>query len=371
MAAGGLVLLRIIKQRRLEKEKLISLAGCVFLAGLGLSLRTTGQQDIPLQAHAFTEFATALVRNLTWPFYNAPGMAGLIALPLVVLLVLYLRPGFTATRAAELLLGLALWGGLQAVTIAYGRANYGEDIPASRYMDVFNIFVIASVFATSLLSQSWIGPRFPGWAAVLLPLVFAAIILSGLCRISRIVVDNLLAPTRMSTLVAEERVQTFWMTGEPRELLDRPTVRPDPELVLRLVRNAKLQAILPAACLPPAAIPVTGRFTAVSQGLQQHSTAILAGGLILFAGLCGYGLRRGALGLTRGNPTGVVALLTVLAALGFVWSERSVHREAVEYQMQRELAAYFKSSNNLKRAAIHEHKADELGKSVNTSPAAQ
>ena len=369
MAAGGLVLLRIIKQRQLEKEKLISLAVCVFFAVLGLSLRTTAEYDRPLQAQAFMEFAAALVRNLTWPFFDAPEMACLIALPLVVLLVLYLRPGFPATRAAEFLLGLALWGGLQAITIAYGRANYGEGIPASRYMDVFNVFVIASVFATVLLSQSWTSPRFPGWAAVLLPLVFAAIILSGLCRISRIVVDYLLAPTRMSTLVAEERVQTFWATGEPRELLERPTVRPDPELVLRLVRNAKLQAILPAACLPPATPPVTGRFTAASQGLQRNATTILSCGLILFAGLCGYGLLRGTLGLTRGNPTGIIALLAVLAALGFVWSERSVHRNLIEYQMQRELAAHFKSVDNFKRAAIHEHKADALKQQGNSDGA--
>jgi hypothetical protein len=53
-------------------------------------------------------------------------------------------------------------------------------------------------------------------------------------------------------------------------------------------------------------------------------------------------------------------LLACLAALGFVWSKRSLQRESVEYALQRELAAYFKSVDNVKRAAIHEHKAEAL-----------
>lgn len=80
-------------------------------------------------------------------------------------------------------------------------------------------------------------------------------------------------------------------------------------------------------------------------------------------GLCGCGLARGTLGLARANPAGIIVLLAVLAALGFVWSRRSLQRESVEYGMQRELAVYFKSVNNLKRAAIFEHKADVLKES--------
>ena len=90
-----------------------------------------------------------------------------------------------------------------------GARNYGEIVPASRYMDVLNIFVIASLFAMVLLPQLWSRGPFPGWAVKLLPLVFAGVIVFGLGRISQIVVDNLLRPTRMMNLVAEERVETL------------------------------------------------------------------------------------------------------------------------------------------------------------------
>ena len=87
---------------------------------------------------------------------------------------------------------------------------------------------------------------------------------------------------------------------------------------------------------------------------------ILSAGLILFAGLCGYGLTRGSLGLSAKNPVAVLALLTGLAAMGFVWSQHTVTRQSVEYQLQQEIADNFKAAGNLKRAAIHEQKAEAL-----------
>jgi len=360
VAVGGLIILRAIKNRRVGRGNLITLCLCFAVMGLGAALSVKVESDHPLQSHSLVEFTSALASNLAWPFFDAPGMACLISLPLALLLALYLRPNFQASGAAEFLLGLALWSGLQSAALAFGRANYGEGIPASRYMDELNFLVIASLFATVLLLQSWAGSRFPGWAATLLPLVFVGVIFSGLCRISQIVVDNLLAPTRMMNLVAEERVATFMASGDERDLFERPTVRPDPKMTLGVLRNAKLQTILPAACLPPAYPPVTGRLAALSLWLLRNSVAILSSGLVLFAGLCGYGLARGALGLARANPAGIIALLASLAALGFVWSKRSLQRESVEYTLQRELAAHFKSADNLKRATIHEQKADAL-----------
>jgi hypothetical protein len=193
-----------------------------------------------------------------------------------------------------------------------------------------------------------------------LPLVFAGVIFFGLGRISQIVVKELLIPSRMMNLVAEERVETFLVTGDAGDFLERPTVRPDPKLVLQVLNNTQLQTIMPAVCLPPSSAQITGRLAVLSQWLLRHSMAILSGGLVMFVSLCGYGLARGTPGLARANPAGIIVLLAGLAALGFVWSKRSLQRESVEYSLQRELAAHFKSVDNFKRAAIHEHKADAL-----------
>jgi hypothetical protein len=140
-------------------------------------------------------------------------------------------------------------------------------------------------------------------------------------------------------------------------------VRPDPQVTLQVLRNVKLQAILPAVCLRPASPPLAGRFAAASQWLLRKSTLILYGGLGLFAGLIGYGLIRDPLGLARENIPAFAALLTLLAALGFVWAKAPVKRETIERTLHHELANYFKSVGNPERAAIHERKAEAMKES--------
>jgi hypothetical protein len=366
MAVGGLMVLRIIKKRRTERGNLITLGVCLMVVGLGAALNDTSGGDRSLRAHSLMEFVSAMARNLTWPFFDMPGMACLFLLPLVVLVALYFRPSFQEPRAAELLLTFGLWSVLQSAALAYGRANYGDVVPVSRYLDILNIFIIANLFASVLLAQLWLRGAISIKFSLLPPLVFFAVIFLGLCRISQIVVDNLLLPTRMMNLVAEERVETFMVTGDERDLLEPPTVRPDPEVVLGVLRNAKLQTILPAICRPPADAPVTGRFAAVSQWLLRNSTGMLYCGLGLFVGLVGYALIRSPLGLAWENLPAFIALLAFLAALGFAWSKAPVKRETIERDLDYKLAAYFKSVNNLKRAAVFEHKAEALKQQGNS-----
>jgi len=366
LAVGGLMALRAVKNRRVKTGNLITLLSCLAVIGLGLALRGSMDVGRPLQAHTLTEFASALVRNLTWLFFDAPELACFIFLPLVLLVALYFRQNFQESRAAELLLGLGLWSVLQSIALAYGRANYGEVFPVSRYLDILNVFVIASLFASVLLAQFWLRGAFSVKFTLFPALVFSAVIIFGLCRISQIVVDDLLLPTRMMNLVAEERVGTFMATGDKRELFEEPTVRPDPEVVLGVLQNAKLQTILPAVCLPPAEAHVAGRLAAVSQWLLRNSTSLLFCGLGLFVGLVGCALIRSPLGLAWENLPAFIALLAILAALGFVWSNAPVKRETIERDLDYKLAAYFKSVNNLKRAAIYEHKADALRYQMNS-----
>ncbi len=358
MAVFGLILFRSIKLRRIEKGNFITLGASLTVVVLGWALHITSKSDQFLQAQTVLEFAAALVRNLAWPFLN-PWMACVTALPLVLLAASCFRPDFKMSRAAELLLALALWSALQAAVIAYGRANYGE-IAASRYMDVLNVFVVAGFFATVLLTQSWEGGKLIRWIAIVSPLLFAGLMIFGICRISEIVVDKLLLPTRLMNVIAEERVETFMKTGDERELFERPTVRPDPKVTLGILTNPKLQTILPASCFSPAQRPVEGPLAAAAHELLRQSTIILYCGLGLFAVLCVVKLSRSPLGLKLENLPLCLALFTALGSLGFVWSKSPVHRETIERQIHYQLADYFQSVNNPGRAAIHEQKAKAL-----------
>jgi hypothetical protein len=352
LAVAGLVILRTIKLCRLERQNLITLGACLAVAGLGAALRADFAGDEFLRAHTFLQFVSALAHNLTWPFFDAPGMALFLALPPVLLAAVYFRPDFRESRAAEFLLVLGLWSVLQSAALAYGRGNFGETIPASRYMDKLNVFVIAGLFAAVLLARFWMRGAVSKKFALLPPLIFAAVIFFGVCRISEIVVENLLLPTRMMNLIAEERVGTFMTTGNERDLLEEPTVRPDPKVALGVLRDASL---------PPTFVLVKGRFTGVSQWLLRNSVLILYCGLGLSVALVGCALIRSPLGLAWENLPAFIALLTLLAVLGFVWSRAPVKRETIERGLDYKIVDYFKSVNNSKRAAIFEHKAEALG----------
>lgn len=371
MAVGGLILLRAIKHRRLSQEALITLAVCLAVVGVGLAM-SVRKGYYPLQAHSVAEFASALVRCLDWPFYQWRAMACVIPLPLVILLIYYLRPNFQALREAEFLLTLGLWSVLQSIVLAFGRANYGDIIPASRYTEVFSLLLIASIFATVLLCEQWRREGLLNLNVLLLPLVFAGVIYWGVSRMSDLVVDNLLVTTRVMNLIAEERITKFRATGNENDLLERPTVRPDPKVALAVLRDPKLQPILPVACVSPSSTTGDGWLAAASRRLLQHSIVIMGGGLVLFAGLCGFDLARGArIGLPRGamtltariKPEEILALLAALAALGFVWSKHSLQRDSLECGLQQQLADYFKSSSP-DRATFHLRKAEELKRSL-------
>jgi len=363
VTVGGLMVLRLIKARRMEKGNLLTFAICIGLVALGASLKVSMPADEPLRAHTLGEFFNALAHNLAWPFIENPKLMCLVTLlPLVVLLCFYFRKNFTGSRAAEFILTLALWSGLQSAAIAYGRANYGDGFPASRYMDVLNIFVIAGIFAVLLLQRGW-SPAGPAkQIAPLLPLLFAGVMLFCIVKISQLVVDQLLVQTRIMNLVAEERVETFMTTGDEKELFAKPTVRPDPKVVLAILQNPKMRAILPGICQPPDQRPPPYRFRVPTGLLLHYAPLILGGGLCLFAVLCGIGLARGALGLTRENLSGVFILLAALTALGFVWSRSAITRRTVEFELQNQLAASFTENNNPQRAAIHAAKAEALKK---------
>ncbi|HEY1661724.1 MAG TPA: hypothetical protein VGI03_04840 [Verrucomicrobiae bacterium] len=364
LAAGGLVLLRVIKRRKMEKENGIGLCVCLLLAGFGAFTIAVAKDNGPtqaMQAHSFAEFTTTLSHFMAWPFPDLTIMACLVALPPALLLIVYLRPNFQELRIAEFLLVLALWSALQSVAIAYGRANADLYLSvASRYMDVCNVFVIASVFAAVLLGGVWESERLPVWGGLLVPLIFFGIIFFGLCRISERVVEDVLVVTREWNLIAGERIQTYMTTGNQKDLFDPPTIQPDPRKALRLLRDPDLPAILPVACFAPANAPAPGRFSALSQWLLSHSIAILMSGLIMFISLCGCGLARGAPAFKSQMPAGTVALLAGLVALGFIWSNRSLQRQAVEYDLQKQITAYFNAVHRPDRAAIHEKKAEKL-----------
>ena len=163
------------------------------VVGLGAALSDTSGGDRSLRAHSLMEFASALTRNLTWPFFDAPGMACLFRCPWW-LGGLVFRPNFQESRAAELLLELALWSVLQSAALAYGRANYGDNYSNQPLSGRLECFCHRQSFRFGAARAILAARRMFHKIHMFLPLVFSAVIFFGLCRISQIVVDELLLP---------------------------------------------------------------------------------------------------------------------------------------------------------------------------------
>jgi hypothetical protein len=356
---GALLILRALKDRRMEKINFITLAVCLGVNAFGCALKVSMPDDAPLRAHTAGEFFIALAHNFAWPFLDHTEFFWIVpVLPLAALLVFYFQKKFVATRAAELLFALALWSGLQSAALAYGRANYGDGIPASRYMDALAIFALAGIFSVLLLAENF--PFITKPFSTLLPLAFAGIIFFQMGKVSALVVEIFLPQIRTMNLIAEERVETFLATHDEKEFLTPPTARPDPVKMLAVLKDEKVRAILPAACQSEGQRSPPYRFQLPVVLLLENAPLILGSGWLLFAALCGIGVTRGALGLVRENYAGIIALFVALTAVGFVWSRGNVTRRGVEFELQTQLANYFQQNNQPVRAATHAAKAEKL-----------
>jgi hypothetical protein len=358
LAVVGLCGLRAIKQRRGQKDGLVTVAFCLALAGMGMAIRVpmTGHQ--PLHAHSLAEFSSAMIRHLAWPYFQSPWMAVVVLLPLAALLASYLR-GQEPALAAELPLTLALWSLIYSAALAYGRANYGEGIPASRYTEVFSLLLITSLYATVRLATH--GPRAPlaQWHGVL-PLVFACLLVWGLWKITELTVSSLLTQIRLTNLTAEERVEVYAVSRNEQEFLTPPTVSPNPRMALELLSDPRMQSILPAVCVPPAAVKTSGLLTVVAGWLLARSPALVLLGGAMFAGLCVYGLARRTLGITAQKPEELFVLAALLGTMCLLASQQSWRRDAIDYRLESYLAFNFNFHGMPARAAIHQQKADEL-----------
>ena len=150
LTVAGLAGLRWLKHRRLARGQLIILGCGLAVFAAGWALRVTVEQDKPFQAQSLLVFLNALMRHLAWPFPGHHWLCLITCLPLAAVGWHYFRSPGARPRAPEFILALGLWGGLQAVALAFGRAALGD---SSRYMDTLAIIPIAGLAGWLLIAE--------------------------------------------------------------------------------------------------------------------------------------------------------------------------------------------------------------------------
>jgi hypothetical protein len=256
LAVLGLMGLRALKQKGITRDQTITAMGClvVFLVGLGL--------DVALGKHGLHRtkpvgtFVEALLSDLAWPFINQPAMLLVVGLPLAIIAVKYFQSGFKDPRAAELVLALGLWGGLQAAALAYARAHLGS---SSRYMDTLSIIALASQVGLLLLGEPAQYRRLSRPLLGLLAVVWTGWLFWGMWQLSWATmggtqVEHYVEFSRRTGRTQEQNVRAFMATGDPVYLVNKPLwdiPYSDAGELMTLLHDPVLQKIMPPVCRPP------------------------------------------------------------------------------------------------------------------------
>jgi len=250
VAVMGLVILRLLKQRRSTRGQILTLLCVAVVVVLGLALKVNVAQHQVLQAQSLGDFATALFSGLAFPFGHQPAMAVVMIFPLGILVVKYFQSGFQNTRAAEFVLTFGLWGFLQAATLAYGRAVLAE---SSRYLDPLCTLPMASLAALFVLAMDLNPGRLAKKITLPLAVAWSLVVLAGLCVTSNAIVGKYVRWSRSWGLVQAENVRAFVSTGDAGWLKsDIQIAVPywSSDWLTDLLRQPKILSLMPADARP-------------------------------------------------------------------------------------------------------------------------
>jgi hypothetical protein len=249
LAVVGLLGLRAAQPNLRRRSDWITLGVClgVFAVGAALnpSLAGTG---IPSGQSWGSRLAT-LAWNLAWPFENRPPMLLFVCAPLAITAIQYVQGRCRHPRAAEFLLMLGCWGGLQSAALAFARTG---QVNSSRYADLFSVLPIASLASLFILGEgAAVSLRVRGWRTGL-AVGWAVILLAGVWRISPMDwrnyddADNYPLWSTQNRLVQLEHLRAFVATQDPALRLHDA----DAAQWTNTLFDSNLARILPPVCRP-------------------------------------------------------------------------------------------------------------------------
>jgi hypothetical protein len=162
VATGIAAVLRLISGRCTRREAMVNLgmSGAAFALGLSLVSPAIRQSGV-FVPRAFGDFMTAFAGNLAWPWVDVHWMSVIAWLPLLALVAVMLWRRRLATDQEVLMVALGSWVAIQAAGLAFARGAGGA-APASRYMDILSLGLVANAMALIALVDRFHAYR-PAW----------------------------------------------------------------------------------------------------------------------------------------------------------------------------------------------------------------
>ncbi len=228
-------------------------AVCGVMIGLGILLKESLAVDDVDKAQSLHDLLLAFGKSMAWPWVTLPWYALFNLLPVLLLAWVCFRSEEPLKAGEYVILGLAIWTGLQALAAAYARGNGGPG-PAWRYLDSLSFIGISGALAGYvLLKQRRSGPRMFPWLVLLL----AGWAVSGLAGLGVLTQQawTVAIPDNVAEHSAQLKASRAWVaTGDPRVFLAQPKDMKIAPLAAQMMSDPHIRAVLPACVREPLAV---------------------------------------------------------------------------------------------------------------------
>jgi hypothetical protein len=232
----------------------IAMSAALFILGFALSSPPLPYHE-PFKAGTPGALATALARNLAWPWVERPALAVVMWAPFAALVAALGRRLLRPKRPEELIGVLAVWVILQAAALAYAR-GLGGQAPASRYMDVLSLGFVANAMSLVALLDRAPARRFARPLTLVTMTAWFVVAMFGLERLSTQTLAGGAAVRRAWMTSYVQTVRAFLATDDVAALVAKryPYEVPyhnAPMLANGWLRHPYVRRILPAAIREP------------------------------------------------------------------------------------------------------------------------
>jgi hypothetical protein len=267
---AGVMVLKMIKEKRLISHHLVTLLACSGIYWIYHQVAVP-DQSLSLRSHTWAQFVGRFGQAMAWPYNDAMWLAIVMWLPMVLLVVYFLRPGRTVPPLVWLLIMIGAWCVLNNIGIGIFRGAFVHRT-ASRYMDLTSMSVVVNGLATLLLLHdcgaiSWVGK----WGRISV-LAWWMLMFAGILGV---IGDELLAdvgPRLVHYRRARETIRRFIRDDNVHTLLTlQPSELPcgDHLSVATWLRCPAVRQFLPSSVREP--VPVT---TLGETGFVQNEASL-------------------------------------------------------------------------------------------------
>ena len=275
-AVPVLVFQIVVGVRARRPAEFVSIAVLATIAAVMIALVTEVVGHESLKAHNVLELAAAMISLSALPLATIVGSV-VVQFPLFWLVGASYQQKPAPNEIVWLLLGLAVWVGMQMLSLSVGRAAI---VMSSRYLDLLTVGYPVSMAALFMLCAS---PKTHPKMAVV-PAIWACIIMTSLVGVGYLAGWPRVLERHAITEAQQNNVAAYFETKDMDVLTSAPFMHipyPDPQRLAYLLNDPTIGATLYSSIRPADADTQTMLGHTLLRGKFSELIAVIRKGLLL------------------------------------------------------------------------------------------